>query len=92
MVYLGATARLKVTWWDTDEKKLTPDSQEWKVYDAAGALKETETDPYPTEEGVYHWDYTIPATGKVGKWKLVATALAGERKGIVVLEFEVEEP
>lgn len=93
MVYLGATARLKVTWWDTDEKKLVPNTQSWKVYDSAGALKDTETNPYPeSEEGVYHWDYTIPATGKVGKWKLIAEAFAGDRKGIVVLEFDVEEP
>lgn len=93
MVYLGSTARLKVTWWDVDEKKLVPDNQVWKVYDPAGALKETKTDPYPEdEEGVYDWDYTLPATGKVGKWKLIADAVAGDRHGIVVLEFDVEEP
>ena len=92
MVYRGSTPRLKVSWRDVDESLLTPDSQEWKIYDSKDLLQDTNTDPTLESEGVYYWDYTIPADGETGVWRLIAKAVKGERVGISKKTFEVEEP
>ena len=92
MPYLGGTVRIKNTLTDYDGSKLTPDSQEVKIYDPVGGLKHTETSPTLESEGVYYVDYTIPSDGEEGGWKVVWKAVKGGKPNINVFIFEVSAP
>lgn len=104
MVYLESSVRLKVTWRGLptavapNGPLLTPDSQEWNLYDSKGELQETwDTEAEPAtgpegSEGVYYVDYTVTAESETGIWKLIATCTKDERSGITPLVFEVEAP
>ena len=94
-IYLGSTPRIRITWRDIDGSLMTPTSQEWKIYDPAGELKYTETNPTEESAGVYYIDYPIDTEEKAGIWKVifVATLLFDlvTRNGVSKLTFEVEE-
>lgn len=91
-IYLGSTPRLKVSWRDVDKSMMTPDSQEWKVYDPNNQVQGTNTTPTLESEGVYYWNYSISGSGVAGTWKLIATVTKGSRNGICKVTFPVEEP
>lgn len=93
MPYQGTTVRIKNTLTDYDGSALTPDSQEVRIYDPDGT--EVSGSPFmPTleSEGVYYVDYTIPADGKTGKWKVVWKAVEGTKPNIDVFTFDVSAP
>jgi len=100
--YLGSSVRLRVEWKDVpdsegNEPLLTPDTQEWKLYDGKGTLLITLTqDQLEIEgEGVYYHDYTTVASGEdaenPGIYHLVAKATKGDRVGLCRKTFEVKE-
>jgi len=68
MPRLGETVRILASMTDYDGEALTPDTQEVKVYDAGGALKQTETSPTKKADGLYYILYTFPGDGAVGNW------------------------
>ena len=47
------------------------DSHSISVYDANGNIQTTATTPTHVTTGTYLWNYQIPATGVIGKWRIV---------------------
>lgn len=92
MPYQGTTVRIKNTLTDYDGSKLTPDSQEVKIYDPDDTLKDTNTNPTLESEGVYYVDYTIPSDGKEGTWKVVWKAVKDSKPNIDISTFDVSVP
>jgi len=92
MVYKGSTVRIKATLTDYDGTALTPDSQEVKIYDSNGILRENNTSPTNLSEGVYCVDYTVPEDAVEGTWKVVWKAVKEMKPHINVLNFEVTAP
>jgi len=92
MPYRGSTIRIRNTLRDFDDSYLTPDSQEVKVYDPDGTLKETITSPTLESTGIYYVDYTIPSDGKDGNWKVVWRAIKGTKPHLDVFTFSVATP
>jgi hypothetical protein len=74
---------------DTDNALYTPDSQEVKVYDSAGALKTTITDLVLVSTGVYYIKYTVPGAGPTGQWKISWKTVKGTDVGIEDFYFQV---
>jgi len=92
MVKLGSTIRIRNKIYDFDGvTPLTPDSQEVKIYDAEGILKETITDPTLESEGVYYVDFNIENSPD-GNWKVVWKVTKGTKSDVETKTFLVEAP
>ena len=92
MPYKGSTVRIRNVMKDFDDSPLTPESQEVKIYDPEGTLKETITSPTLESTGIYYMDYTIPSDGKEGNWKVIWTATKGVKPHLDVFTFSVSTP
>ncbi len=93
MPYLGSTTRIRNTMTDYDGKTpLTPDNQEIKIYDSAGVLKHTTTNPTLDSIGIYHVDYTIPSDAKPGNWRVIWKVEKAGKPTIGVFTFNVTAP
>jgi uncharacterized protein YfaS (alpha-2-macroglobulin family) len=90
-IFLGETIRIKCTMKDYDGSLFTPDSQEVKIYDPNGVLKETNISPILESEGVYHINYTIGENETVGDWKCIWKATKNDLISIEECAFNVRE-
>jgi len=94
MPYQGETVPIENTLTDYDGTPLTPDSQNVKWYDDVenGTLQYTDNAPTLIETGKYRSKYTLPTDAKLGKWKVVWTAVKGGDTDLGIFTFDVIKP
>ena len=71
-VIRGNSKRFDATFTDVDGLTLIDaDSHIISFYDPNGNIQAAPTTPTRDSLGTYHYDYTVPATGTVGLWRIV---------------------
>lgn len=91
MVYLGETIRYTCKFYDFKSQAVQPTSHDIKVTDSDGTQIHSDTSPtYDAAEGYYYTDFTIPADGDVGNYKLVWKATYGSNTWVTKRLFAVE--
>jgi len=90
MVYLGETIRYKCQFKDFDDAIVEPTSNSIVVTNAAGVSIFTDDDPtWDDADELFYTDFTIPAGGVAGNYKIVWTAVLGANTWVISREFAV---
>jgi len=90
MVYLGETIRYKCQFKDFDDAIVEPTSNSIVVTNAAGVSIFTDDDPtWDDADELFYTDFTIPAEGVAGNYKIVWTAVLGANTWVISREFAV---
>ena len=87
----GTTPRFELDARDFGGALFDPDTHSAKIYNEAGALQKTETNPTKESTGKFYFYWTIPADGAAGTWKLEWTCVKATYTSIEDKTFEVVE-
>jgi len=91
MVYLGETIRYKNQFKDFDDAVIQPTTHTITVTNPAGSSIHSDSTPdWDSENELYYTDFTIPADGAAGNYKIVWKATHGSNTWVVSREFAVE--
>ena len=93
MVYLDETIRYQNKFYDFSGGVVQPSSHTITVTNPSGQSVHTDSSPtWDSEEEAYYTDFTIPADGETGNYKIVWKATLGSNNWVISRKFNVEAP
>lgn len=93
MVYLGETIQYRCQFKDFKQSIVQPTTHDIKVTNPGGSsIHSSSTPTYDATKEDYYTDFTIPADGEPGNYKLVWKATKGSNNWVSKREFAVETP
>jgi hypothetical protein len=91
VVYLGETIRYKCQFKDFDDTIIQPTTHTITVTNPSGSTVHSDSSPtWDSENQLYYTDFTIPADGSEGNYKIVWKATYGSNTWVTRREFAVE--